>query len=71
LLLHAEGVTAVWFPGLVDDNDGWRWPVTWSRVVAKSEAEQKRCGRRKGKGREPSTMLDKVHPGMGISDDRR
>jgi hypothetical protein len=56
---------------LVDDNDGWRWPVTWSRVVAKSEVEQKRCGRRKGKGSEPSTAPDKVHPGMGISDDRR
>jgi hypothetical protein len=53
LLLHVEGVTTVWFPGLVGDNGGRRWPVTWISVVAKSEAEQRRCGRRKEKGRNP------------------
>jgi hypothetical protein len=30
-----------------------------------------RCGRRKGKGREPSTVPDKVHPSMGSGGDRR
>jgi hypothetical protein len=71
LLLHAEGVAVVWFPGLVGDNGGQRWSVTWSSVAAKSEAEQKRHRRRKGRGREPSTTLDKVHPRMGSGGDRR
>jgi hypothetical protein len=50
LLLHIEGVMAMWVPGLVGDNGGQRWPTMWSRAVAKSEVEQKRHGRRKEKG---------------------
>jgi hypothetical protein len=50
-LLHVEGVTVVWFPGLVGDNGGQRWLVMWSSAVAKSEVEQMRRGRRKEKER--------------------
>jgi hypothetical protein len=71
LLLHAEWVTVVRFPGLVGDNDGQRWLTTWSRAAAKSEAEQKQHGRRKEKGREPYSEPNKGRPGMGSGDDRR
>jgi hypothetical protein len=71
LLLHVEGVTVVWFPGLVDDNGGRRWLATRSSVAAKSVVEQKQHMRRKEKGREPSSVPDKGRPGMGSDDDRR
>jgi hypothetical protein len=41
LLLHAEGVVAVQFPSWVGKNSGRRWLTMWSRVVARSDAEQK------------------------------
>jgi hypothetical protein len=71
LLLHAEWVTAVRFPGLVGDNGGRRWPTTWSKAAAKSEAEQKQHMRRKEKGREPSSAPNKGRLCMGSGDDRR
>jgi hypothetical protein len=46
--------------------------VTWSRATAKSDAEQKRRERRKGKGREPYTTLNKVCLGIATTGgDRR
>jgi hypothetical protein len=70
LLLHVAGVTVVRFHVLVGDNNGWRWPVTWSRATSESEAEQKRRGRGKEKGREPSSARDKGRPGIGSGGDR-
>jgi hypothetical protein len=72
LLLHVERVAAVWCPGLVGDNSARRWLVTWSRATAKSDAEQKRRERKKGKGREPYTTLNKVCLGIATTGgDRR
>jgi hypothetical protein len=46
----SEVVNIYRFPGLVSDNGGRRWLVTWSSTAAKREAVQKRRGRRKEKG---------------------
>jgi hypothetical protein len=51
LLLHVEGVMAVWFLCLVGDNGGRRWLVMRSSAAAESEVEQKRRGMRKEKER--------------------